>query len=254
MGSTRVSRFILVAVVVAVFGATASAEPFKFISGGPTTAGITYYGLDKILHSATVYTGQYTINLTTGFPSAANILSYCVDVIHTVNSGYTTTATLITPLNNATTGLATSNYIHWDSNGLNNDPLNGKSKQQSASAVAYLVDQYLGISDTTKAHYVSLAIWDIVQDAGDGIAPTKGGFYLSGSNATWESAVASLVAEAYAPPTGYTPSSTTFWVKTADATDGYTQDFGIKTIPEPVFLQFGVLSGLGGFALWRRRR
>jgi len=28
----------------------------------------------------------------------------------------------------------------------------------------------------------------------------------------------------------------------------------IVPIPEPVFLQFGVLSGLGGFALWRRRR
>ncbi len=28
----------------------------------------------------------------------------------------------------------------------------------------------------------------------------------------------------------------------------------IVPVPEPVFLQFGVLSGLGGFALWRRRR
>ncbi len=150
--------------------------------------------------------------------------------------------------------------------------LNQFSIFERAEAVAYLTDKFLNdLTLTTKqVAGVQLAIWDIIQDGGDGFAS---GYVQRGSNSTGGDADLALgFARGYETETAnrllirtYT-SGTAKWIQgVRDANNpdpNHPQDFAyvndnnvhIESVPEPAFYQMSALMGLGGAGLLARRR
>jgi hypothetical protein len=135
-----------------------------------------------------------------------------------------------------------------------------------AVAVSYLIDTYLNFASfsngyTNKQNWASiqLAIWDLIQDGGDGVG--VGNFKTRFHSFTGMDTLAdSYVTEAKAA------SPTLFYAKYiqaprpgADAEDlsDHYQEFAFKSsapIPEPAFYQMAALLGLGGMGFWRSLR
>lgn len=139
------------------------------------------------------------------------------------------------------------------------------TSQERANEVAYLVDYLSNPAnsiDTNHAAAGQLAIWDIVQDGGDGV--TNGSFRASGTNVT---AVASLISgyETAAQAFKSTTNSYSVWIESGrtnavnnSQTGDHLQDFAFRSsspIPEAsTLIGFGSLVGIGGLGLLRNKR
>jgi hypothetical protein len=140
----------------------------------------------------------------------------------------------------------------YDPKGLGSTPFSTVAER--VNAVAYLVHAYLnsGASKETLGK-VQLAIWDIVNDGGDGASAgafqAKDGadvaFDLSGiltEASGWKGFAVRRPEWIQAPRLGSPP-------KPSD----HVQDFAYDPVPEPAFYQMAALLTLGGLGLLRRR-
>jgi len=119
-----------------------------------------------------------------------------------------------------------------------------------ASKAAFLVDKYgNGTYSTHRLAAVQVAIWDILQDGGDGLAA---GTFTATFDNTEYGYVMSDVANVTSSYKG-----NAIWIEAQRTTAGagyHVQDWAYSPIPEPVFFQMGCLSTLGGLGLLRMRR
>jgi hypothetical protein len=177
--------------------------------------------------------------------NVTNYNTFCVDVLNDISNGNSTNATLYNLV--GAQGLQTASYDH---------ALNSHSKQQNALAVGYLVDTYLKPT-TSKAtsEDVQLAIWDIMNDGGDGLS--AGNFRLISGDGN-ASNVNSLESTAY----GYNGAlGSLTWIvnpKTGNGVGAPYQDFAIRgnnyAVPEPGLFTLAACIGTGVFGFWRRKR
>lgn len=139
------------------------------------------------------------------------------------------------------------------------------------SKVAWLVDKYLNAvasSSFTRLDFaaVQLAIWDIVQDGGDGIGA---GNFKAVSNETGSGAITTATLQATVnaylnqvshignPHFGLYDSQHAMWVQMARGSGyGHLQDhvWTSAPVPEPAFYGMATLLGLGGLGYLRRRK
>jgi len=222
--------------------------------------------------SKAVFAGRYLVKFNNS--PAFNI--FCVDVRHTINwnASFTTLVTL---------GRTTDPAYGWQSstgfyeNGpqgapgglasaltdldyLPAFPSGSLDVAQRSRAVAWLGTTYLGASLTAQqAAAIQLAIWDIVQDGGDGLG--TGSFQVAGNGVA--SLAAGYISQAVQNANWAGPDKT-FYIQASrpNAAGEHLQDFifynpdtdiQVVPIPEPVFFQLGTLAGLGGLGIFRRR-
>lgn len=223
--------------------------------------------------SKAVYAGRYLGKFNNS--PAFNI--FCVDVRHTINwnASFTTLVTLGRTMDPAYPWQPATGFYENGAQGApgglasaltNADympafPSGSLNVVQRSRAVAWLGTTYLNASLTAQqAAAIQLAIWDIVQDGGDGLA--AGTFQVSGNGVA--SLAPTYISEAIANANWGGPDETVFIQarRTTSAGD-HLQDFifhnpgtyvQVVPIPEPVFFQLGTLAGLGGLSLFRRRR
>ena len=237
-------------------GRSAQADTsFKFLTGATDRSGTAYISTNGGISYEDVYLGQYQIQLGSG-TNAKSLFTYCVDVQHDILVGDTTRSKLIN-FTDSKSGFATAGY---------NNGADAAAKQKNANAVAYLLDSYLNHSITTaKSIDVSLSIWDIVNDNGNGLTAGKfqvkadGGTSITASNYTdVVTDVNQLIKTAYSADPKKIGGVT--WVDNPKLIDGTTryQDYGIHTldaVPEfSTLLGFGSLLALGGVATFRKRK
>jgi len=140
-----------------------------------------------------------------------------------------------------------------------------------AGKVAWLVDKYLNAvvtSSFTRMNLaaIQLAIWDIVQDGGDGIDT---GNFQAISNETGAGAVTTadlqtavnqyLDEVSFMSDPGRNPYNSPYatWVQTARSSGyGHLQDqvWTSAPVPEPAFYQLAALLALGGVGYAKRRK
>jgi hypothetical protein len=179
----------------------ARADNFVFTNEG--TSSVVY--LNGV--SSGVYAGEYAATF-----NGTSINIFCTDFTHEIsdgnhypaNSDYSATAAAgpLTANPSLTTdgyydgGLASAiTQIDYDAN----VGAGTMSVTQRAHEVAYLANTYLGDSNftgslsgytSTNANLagVSLAIWDIIQDGGDGLASGNGSVDLNDTTSSWTAA------------------------------------------------------------------
>jgi hypothetical protein len=124
---------------------------------------------------------------------------------------------------------------------------------ERVDAVSYLLHKYLNTAAFAAGDYAKaqLAIWDILQDGGDGMG--------AGSiQATDTSNVTIDISAVLADVAGKAGVSRPEWIQapregSPPKPGKHVQDFGWDPVPEPAFYQMSALLVLGGLGLWRRR-
>lgn len=219
------------------------------------------------------YNGTARVGRYTGkFADGTAVTMFCVDARHFDGTPFTTLDAASIPLvsDGATAYNATARF--YEANGvyggiasaLTKDdyiPTNGIVPSAAdaalrASQVAYLVDKWGNATFATvnagrdQMAAVQLAIWDILQDGGDGM---QLGSFMSNAN-SYYAAVNAVLADASSIDSSYVGSA--IWIEAQrGATAGaHVQDWAYTPVPEPVFMQMGALVGLSGAGLLRRRR
>lgn len=220
------------------------------------------------------YNGTARVGRYNGkFADGTAVTMFCVDARHFDGTPFTTLDANSIPLvsDGATAYNATERF--YEANGVYGGiasaltkadyiPTNGivPSAAQAAlraSQVAYLVDKW---GNATVANVnagrdqmaaVQLAIWDILQDGGDGLGA---GSFQSNAGAVYQGLAAAVLADASSIDSSYVGSA--IWIEAQrGATAGaHVQDWAYTPVPEPVFMQMGALVGLSGAGLLRRRR
>ncbi len=222
--------------------------------------------------SRAVYAGRYLGKFNDS--PAFNI--FCVDVRHTINwnASFTTLVTLGRTMDPAYPWQPATGFYENGPQGAPGGLASALTEAdykpvfspgslnvtQRSRAVAWLGSTYLSANLTAQqAAAIQLAIWDIVQDGGDGLA--AGSFQVSGNGVA--SLAPTYISEAIANAGWGGPDETVFIQARRPLGPGdHLQDFifhnpgtyiQVVPIPEPVFFQFGTLAGLGGLGLLRRR-
>jgi len=179
--------------------------------------------------------------------------AYNIQIGTTVTTGFCTAVR-----NNITNNDSTNSATYW--NDINSSPLtsvsynavnNSHSQIQNEQAAAWVTKNYLHGSSTDQTS-AALAIWDIINDGGDGV--TVGNFRILSDSSSYQLGAQSIIDLAY----GHGNVTNVAWEQTPkDSTaDGAKyQDFAIDPIPEPAFYQMGAfLTGGGLLALRLRKR
>lgn len=212
--------------------------PFKFI--GPGDSAVVYLNVNNSVEG--VYAGRYRANL-----DGHDIGIFCTDFNHEifVNDQYSSdTQYLVTDASTSPAGALTGAYYNGGlASALNPQDYNplttGLTYGQRVSQVAWLADSYLGatagsfstgsLNDNLAG--VNLAIWDIVQDGGNGFG--AGQVQLAASSAMYASLATYYEGLAAQSPLNYT-SQTADWIQAprSGATPYiHKQDYITETLP-----------------------
>jgi hypothetical protein len=256
---------------------------FQFV--GVSDSDVVYFA-----NEGGVYAGGYQGKLASG--TAFGI--FCTDFTHNIANpdSYSTLVTLGSITNTPTEMLhkisPSTNYYYQSAQSTNHiggltsamGPLDYHTNNngpltfnQRASAVSYLTDTYLNAT-TDKNHRAGaqIAIWDIIQDGGDGLAA---GSVVTTTSQNTDGAAAvldatTIIANVEANNAlGTTIRSwndpNTYWIQSPHSS---TTDYNEKqsftyhdsaftvqdVVPEPAFYQMSALLLLGGAGLFRLRR
>ena len=223
-----------------------------------------------------VYAGRYRAQLGPAQGQGPLINIFCVDYTHDIHIGDYYTANTQQMITGPAAAQATNGYYNGglasavtatDFNPIN---LGTVSAAQRASEVAYLADNYLnattfnnsgqvtftGATDpTNNLAAVSLSIWDIMQDGGDGLG--GGGVQLAGSTTNYSvlNALSGYYEQQAAAHSNY-QSQTAEWIQAPIGPNGgHAQDY-VTEVPEPAgFLPMLLgVGGLAALAVARRRK
>jgi len=257
---------------LAVLTATPSRAQSTFTlvgTGNSDTMNISYNGGASYEDG---YVGEYTGSLN---GTTTNV--FCTDISNDINVGQSYAANTSSMVTDAAGALSGGYYSGGLASAMNaNDygalfPSGSLTASQRASEVAWLADTYLGATASTFASGasgstslndnmagVSLSIWDIVQDGGDGL--NKGSVVTESST---QAAMGGLVSyyEAQASAHSNFSSDVVEWIQAPRSADGsHAQDFlavvpNVVAAPEPSVWMTGLTlaGGIGG-AMFRGRR
>jgi len=218
------------------------------------------------------YAGRYHGTLA-GDP----INIFCVDISHAIHTSDTYTANTQYHITDAKGSLTGSYYAGGlasaiTTNDLGSVTVTGIEASHRASQVAWLADNYLSASSfsgsgntdlTNNLTAISLSIWDIVRDGGDGLTSGQVQAKNLGS-------ISSLVTyyEALASNQTAYQSSTAMWIQAPQSTSGsHLQDYvyvknivtngTLQAVPEPgvptMLLCLGLVAGAALIARKRRK-
>lgn len=276
----------LIAPIACLSGAlagSASADSFTFLTGNgnSNTLNISADGGANFINGwAGVYQGQLTTNTGT---QTVNL--FCTDVNHDVNPGDTYQIDLSHNLTDAAGGTYVSNGHTYYNGGLASalgagdfnvinynsslpESATNVSYSSRASEVAWLADQfqnrtyYNGASGSTNssmnASAVNIAIWDIVQDGGDGIHTGNGTVVVDDGSAANYSSLVSYYENLAAGHSSYTSTTAKFGQSPLfeNIPTGHYQDFIYSTAtptPEAGTSLALALMCIGGMFLLRRK-
>lgn len=207
------------------------------------------------------------------FNGGAAVNGWCTDLLHGINfgSGYTANIAYkgtdaIGTLNNNTNGY----YQGGLASAIGNGDFTGAGNPNAAGALAraasasWLADTYLNTTNfsavgsgstitNTNLTAIQVAIWDIVQDGGNGVGTGQGMVILSAADNTTYGSIVNFFETQAATHTNYTNSQVTF-VQSPNTLSGgvftHNQDFLSKaSVPEPgavtLFIGTGVLGMMG---------
>lgn len=261
-----------------------SADTFTFLRGDANSNAVNI-SADGGAHFINGWTGVYQGQLTT--PQGVKTVNlFCTDINHDVYPGNTYQIDLSHNLTDAAGSLYTSGGNTYYNGGLASvlasgdfgaihyDPSQPASAtnvswSQRASQAAWLADQfqnatqYSGASGTTdsskNASAVNMAIWDIVQDGGDGIHVGNGKVVTDASGFTNYSNLVNYYEVQAAAHSDYTSTTAKFAQSPLyqNVTGGHYQDFIYSTAmptPEAGTAIALMLLTSGGILLGGRRR
>ncbi len=243
---------------------------FTLVSATPGSQGVTF--ITGSNSSEDVYAGRY--NATLG---GQNINVFCVDFTHSIGVGDSYEANT-TQLLTAQTGTLQANGYY---NGGLSSAFNSSDEDPSpaistaiatnrADEVAYLADNYLNATSATFANglsgstnfvnnlsSISIAIWDIIQDGGNGIA--TGQVEVAPSQQSEFSGMVNYYENQAEANSGY-KSSTATWIQAPVCGNGshlqtYVYDAIPTTTPETspaIILIIGGIVLMAGIALRRK--
>ena len=216
---------------------SAKANTFKFLDVNNTdVVSISIIEATKTVNES-VYTGAYGFSI-----DDQKLEGFCTAVRNDIQVGDNTSGTAYADITGSS-ALPSAGYIDNTH----------KLKEVNAAAVAWVTSKYLNDASKTKRTEAALAIWDIVNDGGDGTA--NGNFTVTGTDlTTFGSGADAITLAAYNTTDSITNVA---WEKTPkDGGDGSKyQDFAYDPIPEPAFYQMGAfLTGGGLLALRLRKR
>jgi len=227
MGTPRVSRFLLVAVVLCLTASTAWAG-YPFVGPDPVKAGDLIWIADSY---GSTNGGEFIIHPPL---NATAFETFCVEKTEYITLGGTKFKV---------GGISTSAF--YGGVGATGDPLSPDSaylfyKFRQGTLSNY--DYGTGAARIASANSLQYALW-VLEGEQASTSDTQANAWISEATGKWID-------------TGPVRVLNLLKVDANDIPTGErAQDLlCIVPVPEPVFLQFGVLSGLGGFALWRRRR
>jgi len=261
---------LLAGAIAAVPAHADTTQTFTFL--GYSTPGVigqnVNISLDGGVKFAANFAGRYMGRFNTS-SKAFNV--FCADIAHTIDWGgmYTTLAVL-----GKTTTLppyawqSATGFYELTSGGapggvasamtaLDYKPFYGGAGPLTTAAArvqaaAWLGNTYLPAALTAdQAAAVQIAMWDIIQDGGDGISAGSMWAKPYSGTAPFLSLVQGYINAAAAAPAG---GDDTWFIQARrpQSPGSHYQDFiYYLPIPEPVFMQVGVLAALG---LWRMRR
>jgi hypothetical protein len=153
--------------------------------------------------------------------------------------------------------------------GVNGTLLTQVTAAQRASMVAYLADTYLSnplYANGNSMSALSLVLWDIIQDGGDGFAQTSNGVFAASGGAV---SLANTFLSAALNNKNYTTASNLIWVQSSrngGVPGSHYQDYlvigegtnVVTTVPEPGAIVTGAFlfgtTGLGMIRAGIRRR
>lgn len=284
----KVRNLKAVVVAMGVVGAVAcgspsaralSVVPFTFLSpnngytSGSVTVHLSYQNQDEY-----VWAGRYNAKVN-------NIAEeiFCTDFVHNIgpyNDSYNTLASLgdltksPSDILRALTG-DNGKYYYQDASGHGGGLISaltsgdyhvtppGLPLAARVNRVGYLSDTFLNSSTLTKQQFggLQIAIWDIIQDGGDGLSAgdLRAGVNAGGSDGAqaiaWATTYLGLLGTgAY---DNRTPSHS-LWIQSprdsSNPLGDHKQDFVYTRVPEPAYVQMAALLGLGGLGLLRSRR
>ena len=248
----------------------ASAQTFTFL-GDMSDSKVVTVTSDGGATSLSGYAGRYKAQLGAG--PVTNI--FCVDINHEIQAGDTFTANTQYNITSASGAFSGSYYSGGLASALTNGDIASLTFTQAtarAGEVAYLADSYLSASSfsgasgstdsTNNFAALSLSIWDIVQDGGDGL--TAGQVQAGSSDAAAYGSLVGYYENQAAWHTDYT-SSTAGWIQAPENPIGtHFQDYvyekpletrdRLQAVPEPSMTAFISCLSLVASAFWLRRR
>jgi len=264
--------------VVAIATVLAFGVLMATAAGAQSTVKFTVLGADKTVnlhinnggdgvgnpYNSTAIVGRFKGQ----FENGKAVYMFCVDARHFEGSPFQTLDATTIPLVtdtatgfNATEGFYKDNTYGGVASAMTKAdyiPTAGTvpdaaSAATRASQAAYLVDKWVNSITATNVDFakVQLAIWDILQDGGDGLAA---GSFTSTSGYD----ISAILTDASSITSSYTGSA--IWIEaqrqgTPRTAGNHVQDWAYSCpVPEPVFLQFGAMMGLGGVGVFRLRR
>jgi len=266
--STKLNRIAIGALcaVAASLATAANAQNFSLTGASAYSQNISYV-VNGVADNT--YSGPYTATIN-GVP---NIPVFCIDAGHDIGiqsfqADLTHNVTDAAGAFNSTTGYynggAASAMTASDYGSTN---LGLVSAQQRADEIAFLADTYLGAtsfaSGTPSDNFaaIGIAIWDIVQDGGNGAYTGSGSYYMT-STGGYTSLIAGYEAQAqnyYASQVASGHSATSsdvVWIQAPSQNGTHLQEFlYINPVPEPGVIVTSVsLLGMVGLGMARGRR